>query len=288
LWKFQLNIYPIYLQAIWALGISMMALAGLVWLPVSAIAGISLAVIFGHNLLDNMNLGNGWWQNLTWGVLHQEAAICLDVCRSDARNVFYAYISYPLIPWFAVMGLGYVLGSLYQMSAEVRRKYLVYGGLAAIGLFVIIRALNGYGSPKEWSDQGDLLWTLMSFLNTEKYPPSLVYLLMTLGPSLLLLAWFEKAKLTFLKFIRVFGQVPLFYYLIYFLFAHSMALIVGIFQGFPVGKFLSVPWRFPHEFGLGLEWVYLIWVGAILLLYPICDWYAGVRARKPDSLLKYL
>jgi len=288
LWKFQLNIYPVYFQVIWVLGASMIALAGLVWLPLRAIAAISLAFIFGHNLLDARSLGEGWWQNIAWGALHQETAVCLDICKHSAREVYYAFFSYPLIPWFAVMGLGYTLGRLYEMPAATRRQYLLYGGWVVVLLFIAVRALNGYGNPKPWSVQDTFLWSLMSFLNTEKYPPSLAYLLMTLGPAMLLLAWFEKARLKFLDFIRVFGRVPLFYYLVYFLFAHSVAVIIGIYQGFPAEKLLTVPWRFPSGFGVGLGWVYLIWVGAVLLLHPICDWYAGLRERKPASLIRYL
>ena len=288
LWKFQLNIFPIYFQVIWVLGLSMIVLAGLVWLPVSAIAGISLAFIFGHNLLDGFDLGTGYWQNIAWGILHQEAVVCLDICQPSKREVYYAFFFYPLIPWGAVMGLGYALGSLYEMAAGKRRKFLFYAGLSATVLFILVRAINGYGNPKPWGQEKDALWTFMSFLNTEKYPPSLSYLLMTLGPSLMLLAWLEKAKLKFLDFVRVFGRVPLFYYLIYFLFAHTLCLIMGIYQGFQTATFLTVPWRFPEGFGVGLGWVYLIWIGAIFLLYPICDWYAGVRERKPGGIFRYL
>jgi len=288
LWKFQFNIYPVYFQFIWVTGLSMIVLAGLVWLPVSAIAGVSLAVIFGHNLLDTVSFGEGWWQNIAWGVLHQETAICLDICKHSSREVYYAFISYPLIPWFAVMGLGYSLGALYEMDAERRKKFLLLGGLAATVLFILVRAFNGYGNPKPWSGQDNALWTVMSFLNTEKYPPSLAYLLMTLGPALMLLALFEQAKMKVLSFVRTIGRVPVFSYLVYFLFAHTMSLIIGITQGYPAAKFLTVPWRFPEGFGLGLGWVLVVWVGTILVLYPICDWYAGLRERKPDSLIRYL
>lgn len=288
LWKFQFNIYPIYFQLIWVLGLSMVALAGLVWLPVSAIAGISLAVIFGHNLLDGFDLGSGYWQNIAWGILHQEAAVCLDICQHNKETVYYAFFFYPLLPWGAVVGLGYALGSLYQLEAKRRRKILLLGGLAATLLFLVVRALGGYGNPMPWAENKNSLWTIMSFLNTQKYPPSLAYLLMTLGPGLMLLAWFETVKLKAFSFFRVFGQVPVFSYLLIFLVAHTLALIIGVFQGFAVSDFQTVPWRFPEEYGLGLGWVYLIWVIAALALYPICDWYADLRARKPGSLLRYL
>lgn len=288
LWKFQFNIFPMYFQLIWVLGASMVVLAGLVWLPVSVIAGISLVFIFGHNLLDQFSLGDGYWQNIIWGALHQEAAVCLDICKKTPGEAYYAFFSYPLIPWFAVFSLGYSLGALYQMEARRRTKILLWGGFAAIIMFFILRAYFDYGNTKPWGQEKDTLWTVMSFLNTEKYPPSLAYLLMTLGPALVLLAWFEKVKLKGLSFIRVFGRAAIFSYLLFFLFAHALALILGVFQGFPASKFLHVPWLFPEGFGLGLGWVYLIWVGALFLLYPICEWYADLRARKNTWIFKYL
>lgn len=292
LWKFQFNIYPILFQFIWVLGASMMVLAGLIWLPVSVIAGLSLITLFGHNLLDGFSFGDGYWQNIFNGVFHKEAVICLDVCKEVRGEVFYAFISYPLVPWFAVMGLGYALGALYQMDGKQRRKIFLFGGLAATILFFIVRAWlgfgeNTFGNPAPWSEQENALWTAMSFLNTEKYPPSLSYLLMTLGPAALLLFAFDKVKSGIAGFFEVFGRVPIFFYVVQFLLAHVLALILGVAQGFQVDQFLTFFWRFPEGFGLSLLWVYVAWFAVVALMYPLCEWYADLRAKKKSKLLEY-
>lgn len=287
IWTFQFNIFPILLQFIWVLGASMMVLAGLIWLPLRVIAVLSLIVIFGHNMLDEFSFGGGYLANIFDGVFHREAAVCADICNPSSREVFYAYIYYPLIPWAAVLGLGYSMGGLYKMDAERRRKILLFGGLAATLLFFIVRALNGYGSPMPWAENKNALWTAMSFLNAGKYPPSLSYLLMTLGPLALLLFAFEKVKGGLAAFIEVFGRVPLFFYVLQFLLAHVLALILGVAQGFQVEKFLQPFWRFPEGYGISLLWVYVAWLAVVALMYPLCEWYADFRAKGKYKFLEY-
>lgn len=286
IWKFQLNIYPILFQFIWVLGASMMVLAGLIWLPLRVIAGLSLIVIFGHNMLDGFSFGSGYLANILNGIFLQPAVVCAGVCEGE-EGIFYAYLSYPLLPWAPVMALGYALGALYQMDAERRRKYLLFGGLAATILFFVIRALNGYGNPAHWAENKNALWTAMSFLNTHKYPPSLSYLLMTLGPAALLLFAFDKVKGGLAAFIEVLGRVPIFFYVVQFLLAHVLALILGVAQGFRVEQFLTFFWKFPEGFGISLLWVYVAWAAAIGLMYPLCEWYADLRAKKKSRLLEY-
>ncbi len=287
LWKFQINIYPILFQFIWVLGASMMVLAGLIWLPVGVIAGLSLIVIFGHNMLDDFSFGSGYLANILNGIFHKEAVVCSAICENSPGEIFYAYFSYPLIPWAAVMALGFGLGALYKMDSDRRRKILLFGGLAATLLFFIIRALNGYGNPAPWAENKNALWTAMSFLNTHKYPPSLSYLLMTLGPAALLLFAFDKVKGGFAAFIEVFGRVPIFFYVIQFLLAHVLALILGIAQGFRVEQFLTFFWRFPEGFGLSLVWVFVAWLAVLALMYPLCEWYADLRAKGKSRFLSY-
>ena len=287
LWDFQPNILPVFLQFVWVLGLSMVVLAALIWLPLRVIAGISLLVIFGHNFFDSYNLGEGYWQNILWGVLHEETVVCVDICERAKDEVYYAYLSYPLMPWAAIMGLGYSLGGLYKLDPEKRKKLLLLFGGVAAGLFIVIRWINGYGNSEPWSGQDTTLWTVMSFLNVGKYPPSLSYVLMTVGPLLMLLALAEKVKSRVAGFFQTFGRAPLFFYLLCFLLAHTMALVLGVFQGFPPGKFLDGFWNFPQEFGVGLFWVYLLWITIVVLMYPICDWYADLRSRKSNLFFKY-
>lgn len=287
LWRFQFNIYPILFQFIWVMGVSMMVLAGLIWLPLRAIAVLSLLIIFGHNMLDGFSFGSGYLANIFNGIFLQETAICADICDLSKREVVFAYIYYPIIPWVAVMALGFSLGGLYKMDAARRKKILLWGGLAATILFFVIRALNGYGNPASWAENRNALWTAMSFLNTEKYPPSLSYLLMTLGPLALFLFAFDKVKGRLASFIEVFGRVPIFFYVLQFLLAHVLALILGVAQGFPVEKFLQPFWRFPEGYGISLLWVYVAWVAVLALMYPLCEWYADLRAKGKSKLLGY-
>ncbi len=286
LWTFQFNLYPILIQFVWALGASMIVLAGLLWLPLRVIAGLSLAILFGHNLLDGFSFGEGYAANILNGLFHTPAVVCAQMCESS-KDVFYAYLSYPIIPWAAVMSLGYALGRVFEMTPERRRKILLYGGLSAVILFIAVRFLNGYGSPYPWSPQDNGLWTVMSFLNAKKYPPSLTYLLMTLGPLLMVLSVLENVRGWFADMVRVFGRVPLFFYFLQFLLAHVLALVLGVAQGFPVEAFMEPPWRLPETFGVSLPWVYVAFVAEVALMYPFCEWYAEVRAKKGHRFLQY-
>lgn len=287
LWKFQINIFPIILQFIWVLGLSMLLLAVLVWLPLRAVAVFSLVILFGHNLLDEFNFSDGYWQNIWWGILHNETVICADICNRTPDEVFYAYINYPLLPWGAVMTLGYSLGGIYKIEPIKRQKFLIQMGALVTVMFFVIRGINGYGNSAPWSEQKNLLWTIISFLNTGKYPPSLSYLLMTVGPLLMLLGVAEKVKSRTVSLMRVFGSVPLLFYVLSLLLAHTMALVLGVFQGFHPGEFLAGFWRFPDDYGLGLFWIYLIWAAEVVLLYPICEWYADLRTRKTSWIFTY-
>lgn len=287
LWTFQFNLFPIFLQFVWVLGASMIVLAGLIWLPLAAIAGISLAVIFGHNLLDGLSFGPGWWANVLDGIFHKEAVICADLCKRTPGEVYYAFISYPIIPWAAVMGLGYSLGSLYSMDGARRKKLLLLGGLVATVIFFVVRGINGYGSPWHWKVYDESLWTVMSFLNTEKYPPSVSYLAMTIGPLLILLALFENVTGRITGFFQTFGRAPLFFYIIQFLLAHIVALILGVGQGYAVEEFMRPFWNFPDGFGVSLPWVYVALLAEVAVMYPLCEWYAELRAKKGHKFLQY-
>jgi uncharacterized membrane protein len=193
-----------------------------------------------------------------------------------------------------VTALGYALGHLYAWDAGRRQAWLLRLGLALTVGFVVLRWLNVYGDPFRWSAQRSPLWTLVSFLNTQKYPPSLLFLLMTLGPALLLLRAFDVGTPRLLRPALAFGKVPLFFYVLHFYLIHLLAVVVcyvgygdvgGMFRSPDLGHF---PFTAPPGWGLGLPWIYTIWIGVVLALYPLCRWYAGVKRRRRDWWLSYL
>jgi uncharacterized membrane protein len=271
----------LFIQVIWVIGISMIALAALIHLPLGAVAAIGAVMIAGHNLLDGVTPESlGPWGPF-WILLHVQTAIPL---RGDQV----LFVIYPLVPWIGVMAVGYAFGRLLQRPTEERRRVLVMlGGALTLG-FVAVRALNFYGDPAPWSGQGSVGRTVLSFLNTTKYPPSLLFLLMTLGPAIALLPLFERLRGPVARAVTVFGRVPLFFYVLHLALIHALALLVGTLAGFDPRSFLRV-WMFlPDEWGYGLPVVYLVWAGVVLALYPACRWFAGVKARRRDAWLSYL
>jgi uncharacterized membrane protein len=290
-----------FLQVIWVIGASMVILAALIHLPLRIIAAFGIAMIGLHNLLDGFRVQG--WQGPTspvpgvgaklWIILHQPFEV-FPILGFPSPVVV---IIYPLIPWVGVMALGYALGSLYQQDSTQRRRWLLIIGGVATSLFLVLRAINVYGDPSRWSPQKNALFTLLSFLNTTKYPPSLVFLLMTLGPAMLALAWFETNK-TFAGGLRnalvAFGRVPLFFYLLQWYTAHLIAVVAGLIAGQSVAwQFESPIVKFSHTYapsgvGFPLWVVYVCWIIGVLLLYPLCKWFAGVKARRRDWWLSYL
>src|SRR5437764_1242365 len=232
-----------FLQVIWVIGVSMIVLAALIHLPLKVLAGLGLATIALHNLLDRFPAqpwrGPGTpvpsWGAKLWMMLHQQAFF-------PAGSTFpspIVAVLYPLIPWIGVITVGYAFGALYQMDKERRRKLLLFIGAACVVLFCLIRAWDIYGEPQHWHMQKNLVFTILSFINTTKYPPSLDFLLMTLGPAIVALALFEmggqsnSGRSWIRNFFVTFGRVPLFFYMLQWLTAHTIALILYISFGKP-------------------------------------------------------
>ncbi len=284
-WKFDLNFTHIGLQTIWSLGISMIVLAGLIHLPKKLILVFSLLIIFGHNLLDNIHFEGSYF----WAMLHQPQKFEF----AEGHTVIFAY---SLLPWIAVMSLGYCFGSLYDSSFDAaKRKQLLNGlGIASIGLFFILIALNTYGDPVKWTNYGDTSKTIMSIFNISKYPPSLLYLLITLGGTVLFLANAEKLKGKVVNFFCVFGRVPFFYYILHIYLIHFIAVFAAEFSGFGWEIMVSMP-KFVTRiaalkgYGFNLITVYIIWIVVILLLYPLCKKFdAYKQSHKEKWWLSYL
>ena len=292
-----------FLQVIWVIGVSMIVLAALIHLPLKVIAALGVAMIFLHNLLDKFQVvarPGGPVPSAgakLWMVLHQPGIF--PVANAGSPLIF---VLYPLIPWIGVMAAGYAFGALYQKDAVSRRRLLLIIGGLATALFVIIRAVDVYGEPQKWSRQKNLLFTVLSFLNTLKYPPSLLFLLMTLGPAILALAWFERSSSpaahsqtapgSIRNFFVTFGRVPLFFYLLQWLTAHTISILLHWAFGKPTKWLFQTPidwFAAPHPgIGFNLAVVYAAWIAGVLLLYPLCKWFAGVRQRRRDWWLSYL
>jgi uncharacterized membrane protein len=294
------------LQVIWVIGVSMIVLAGLIHLPVKVTAAFGLLMIALHNLLDGYRV-DGWHGPDTvvptvaaklWILLHQPFQFF--PIANDSSPIL--VVIYPLIPWVGVMAAGYAFGSIYQIDRELRRRLLLWLGMMVTWLFIFLRALDLYGDPVHWSKQASFVFTILSFLNTTKYPPSLQYLLMTLGPALLLLWWFEGGRegrqrtWSWLRRFRdaliTFGRVPLFFYLLQWYVAHLIAVIVGMVAGQPVRwQFESPLDKFSHPpagVGFNLWVVYVCWIIGVLLLYPFCKWFANLKANRRSWWLSYL
>lgn len=275
----------VLIQVIWALGFSMIALAGLSLLGTGPLAVIGFAIVAGHNLLDPLVAADFGGAGYLWILLHEGGRIAV-------TDEVVWMVSYPVLPWIGVMALGYSFGTSLNLDTGQRQSLYMRMGLAMITLFIVLRALDVYGDPVSWSAQPEALFTLLSFLNTEKYPPSLLFLLMTIGPALCLLSLFERSVFkTFMKgrprrMLLVFGRVPLFFYLLHLILLRFTAIPVSFVL---YGQQAALPPPGPAGSAmLGLGATYLAWLVAIVLLYPACRWYAEVKQRRRDWWLSYL
>ena len=283
-WYFDLSFRTPGLFVIWVLGVSMIVLAGLIHLPQKVVAGLSILVILGHNMLDSIELPN----SVLWAILHVFSTFKL------AGDITF-YTAYPIIPWFAVMSLGYCFGTLYHKSVDPkkRRSILTVAGIICILMFVVVRGINLYGNLTHWEKYETLIQTIMSFMNPAKYPPSLSYLMMTLGPSLILLAYSESWRGKIIDFFQVFGRVPFFYYVLHLYLIHILALIAAEISGFGWEVMILPDWVTEvaelEGYGFNLVTVYLVWIMVILLLYPLCKRFDHYKSNHKEKWwLSYL
>ncbi|HZM36932.1 MAG TPA: heparan-alpha-glucosaminide N-acetyltransferase domain-containing protein [Burkholderiales bacterium] len=279
-WTFSLRPEFLLFQVIWAIGASMVVLSALVRLPRRAILAIGLAMVLGHNALDGIRAEQVGW---AWHFLHQPELLR----PAEGLQIFALY---PLIPWAGVMALGYALGPVMLLALDARRRRLLALGAATTLGFVVLRLTNLYGDPALWAAQDGELATALAFINCEKYPPSLLYLAMTLGPALMILAVAERARGAAAQAIVTIGRVPMIFYVAHIFLLHAIAVLVAqawfgeaawLFQGLPI---ISKP----DGYGFSLPVVYVVWLAAVAALYPICRWFAALKQRRGDWWLSYL
>lgn len=281
---FDMGYHLIILQTIWSIGISMVLLSALIWLPFPWIFAMGILIVAGHNLLDMYEATRKNF-SIAYSLLHVRS-----VHTVGNKSLF---VFYPFLPWAGTMILGYCFGKYYLADIMNRNKRSILLGAALILFFIILRWTNTYGDPQEWKPQSSPLYTLFSFINTQKYPPSLLYLAITMGLSLLMLGLIGNVKNKFADIITVYGRVPLFYYVIHFYVLHLLSMILYLMNGhsFEEGAkgVNGIPLKFyqPGE-GFGLPGVYVVWLIVVVALYPLCRWYAGYKRQQPSWWLSYL
>jgi uncharacterized membrane protein len=281
-WLLNLDYTLTFGQVIWAIGWSMVILSGLIFLSSRTIAIMGIVMIVGHNAFDGISseqLGVFGW---LWQILHVRSIIQLG-------NEYVFGVAYPLVPWIGVMACGYAFGGALRLEQKERHRLLLRIGLGATLAFVIVRTLNIYGDPVPWSTQDSFLFTILSFINTWKYPPSFLFLLMTLGPAIALLVPFERANGRIASFFITFGRVPFFFYILHIYVAHLLAVLVATLTGHETWYMFAnnAPWEWPEGFGFSLPVVYLAWVGIVLALFPATRWFASLKRRSKNPLLSY-
>ena len=271
---------------LWSIGGSFVVLAGFVaaGAPAWLVGGVGLAILVGHNAFDSLPPDAG-------GALRPIAAFLLRPGAFPLPGGLQAFFGYPLLPWFGVVALGYALGGVYKLEPRRRRSWLALAGVAAIGMFAALRASGLYGEPRPWSTDGGTTRALLSFLNCTKYPPSLLYLLMTLGPALLALAAFDRGAGPLGRPLATLGRAPLFFYLLQWYVVHGLAVAVATARGEPVGWLFarSFPFEPPTSWPYGLPALYGWWLLILVILYFPSAWFAGLKNRRRDlNWLSYL
>ena len=286
-WQFNVDYRVTYLTVLWALGWSMILLSALVYLPTASVAAIAIALIALHNLTDGIAPPASGAAHLVWMLLHSPAPL---ISRPD----MIVFVGYPLVPWVAIMALGFAIGPVFGWPAARRRAFLLRAGGAAVALFLVLRFTNFYGDPRPWSSQRSAMFSVMSFLNVTKTPPSLIFALMTIGPALLFLRWADARAPRLLAPVVTIGRVPMFYFVAHVLVIHLIAAVEAMVRYGNAAIVTQSPTldRFPITQPPGwpasLPMVYAAWILAVLLLYPLCRWYARYKATHDYPWLSYL
>lgn len=288
-WSFDIFYHFFILQVIWVIGWSMVLLGLLVrFLSWKVVLALGVLIIGGHNLLDAAEAARQQQVGFWWDLLHHGSFVIYPVVEGHSLLILYA-----LVPWAGVMFAGYGLGRIFDPAVTVaqRRKWLEVLGAALILVFVVVRWTNAYGNPMPWSLQRNGFYTVLSFLNVHKYPPSLLYVCITIGPALLLLAAIDNMRNRFSEVCRVFGAVPFFYYVAHLYLIHLIGVILFFASGYGVKDIVTpgLPFNFrPLILGVPLGTVYLLWLVVLIILYPLCRWYGQYKRTHQQWWLSYL
>ncbi len=292
-WTFNPFYNVIFLQVIWSIGISMVLLGFLIHLPFPVILALGLAIVLGHNLLDIPESAPGFAPGFWWNLLHSNRFTLYEFLPDH-----FLIILYPFVPWTGVMIMGFCAGTFFSpgMDAVRRKSYLIYLGLGLILLFIVLRFSNWYGNPTPWIPQKNGLLSFLAFIDTHKYPPSLLYMCMTLGPALILLAYLENIKNGLTDTFRIYGRTAFFYYILHFFLIHLLAALNFFARGYTVQEGIDYavanqnPFLFARpQDGFSLGGVYGVWIFVVVVLYPACRWYNAYKSAHPEKRwLSYL
>ncbi len=287
-WTYNPYYNILILQVIWAIGISMIILGLFVWLPPNGILVCGLLIICFHNLLDYAEMNRHGQVGLIWDLAHYGKFMVIHLMPKHIVIIVYAFL-----PWTGIMMTGYGLGRLFtaNFTSAGRRKILFATGLTTLLLFFILRSVNHYGDPSPWFLQRNQLFTWFSFINLSKYPPSLDYIAVTLGVTMIVLGFLDRISEKSFSIVRVFGRVPFFYYVFHLFLIHAMAVVYFFIEGYPAKDIAPQhsPFMFrPDRFGFGLGGVYLLWIAVILILYPLCNWYDQYKRTHKQWWLSYV
>ena len=276
------------LETLWSIGASMVILGLVIWLPFHVILVSGLVIYFGHNLMDFAEKSRGGNVPLWWSFLHRPTITPLWKGHS-------LFIFYPFLSWTGLMLLGYCCGKLFtDVEPQRRKKILLWTGAGALLFFVALRATNIYGDPNDWSRQKNGIVTFFSFMNVQKYPPSLLFLCATIGPALIFLALVKNTGSRLVKIISVYGRVPFFYFIVHFYILHIAQVITYLARGHSLAEGMKgvpgIPFKFaiPGE-GYSLGLIYIIWIAIVILMYPLCKWYDKYKTNHKEKWwLSYL
>lgn len=280
------DIHTFALETIWSIGISMVILGLVIWLPFEVILILGLVIVLGHNLLDFYERGQAGQFSIAYSLLHRVGFYPLG-------GKFQLLVLYPFLSWSGLMMLGYCLGKVLRNEDRTyRKRFLVATGLSTIALFIVLRFINVYGDPSQWSKQATGFRTFLSFINSSKYPPSLFFMCMTIGPALLLLAWWDNIQNAFSKFVSVYGRVPFFYFVAHLFILHFITMLFYFYKGHTFTETMNdqVITKFVKAGeGFSLTLVYVIWLSVVIVLYPLCKWYDKYKmVHKEKKWLSYL
>ncbi len=268
-WKYNFDFQHTILMVIWAIGMAMIFLSAMVWLPYAAILGIGLLIVCTHNLFDSVHVTPGTFWSDVWMILHQQGYIAFN----DKAGVF---IFYTLLPYFGLICAGYGFGKVFapQVEAAVRKRTLLFTGLVCIVAFIVLRLINKYGDPQPWDYQVPWRYTFASFINCTKYPVSLQFALMILGPAILILYALDGVQNRLTNFLVTIGKVPMFYYIVHIYLIHAIAMVMD-------DKSPNTPFGVQGKYHLWT--VYVIWVCVVAALYLPCKWYGKYKSAHPEN-----
>ena len=286
--SFDIHYSVIGLQTIWSIGISMIILGLMIWLPFNVILFTGLIIVLGHNALDYYEARNPESPGIWYDFLHRPNFRKL----WDGHNLL---ILYPFLSWAGLMMMGYCFGKLFlKYEGDQRKKMLIFLGLGLLVLFAILRIPNLYGNPQDWSEQKNGLYSFLSIMNVQKYPPSLLFMCATIGFGLLILAAMGNKRNWLTRFITVFGRVPFLYYVLHFFLIHLVSAIFYLARGHSFAEGVAPKQGFflpnfidPTQ-GVSLFWVYVIWILVVVSLYPVCKWFSEYKRRHKDWWLSYI